>query len=119
MSVDDERLEMMLAALPRRRPDPRREAELMQVLMTAEQRGPWWRRPVPLWQTAAMCAAVAVASVGLLRGGPADGLRREAPAVVYVEARQPLFESNGAIASRLDISRWKVLPARAEGVERP
>jgi hypothetical protein len=114
--MTDAELEQMLASLPIRAPDARREQELLSLLRTPPALAvTWWTRRIPLWQAAAACVAVFAASLIWLREPPGRPATPAKPALaaepVIVRIDQPLFVKVVSSPERIDPSRWGSLPA--------
>jgi len=118
-------LERLLASLPTRQLPPAAEAQILHAIAAAAPRSrSWWRRSVPLWQTAAGCllAAVLGASSGLwppqASSAPAVSNvrpRSGSPIVAQLASASAIFGRAARPAYVLDISRWRSLPTSQKG----
>jgi|GEM_PF-5121602 len=113
-----ENLESMLESLPTRSLGRDRERELLRAILDARSSAAWWRRGVPLWQTAAACLIAACLSAALVRGfvvrSVVEGeklashvatIAQPVAAPLHVHVDAPLLRSHAA-HYRTDIRHW-------------
>lgn len=107
--------------------EARRDLRGAVIAADVDRRVPWWRRGVPLWQTAAACVVVSVLSFLAARGESlnVDSAPRGSDVVVQADrSGAPRRTSGGAAivrferrpAYRPDITRWRPVAVNLKGV---
>ena len=130
MSPDD--TERLLASAPTRRLSPEAERRILNAVV-ASSAAPsvnWWMRRVPLWQAAAACLVLCLATLGGARALFGDGSAAPDPAgtrslandvvdagkrpTKLVRVDQAVFGLPAAPEYRVDITKWQFQPSMAE-----
>ncbi|MCH7872437.1 MAG: hypothetical protein IID33_12125 [Planctomycetes bacterium] len=124
--------ERLLASAPTRRLSPEAERRILDAIATASPSPAinWWMRRVPLWQAAAACLVLCLATLGGARALFGDGSAAPDPAgtrslandvvdagkrpTKLVRVDKAVFGLPAAPEYRVDITKWQFQPSMAE-----
>ena len=112
--MSSDQIERKLKAVPVRTLSAEADTEIVAAIRAAAgEARPWYLRPVPLWQAAAACLVLCVATwlVGttgrVSTAPPVDtGVAAESRNVV-VRLDKPLFREVSLPVDRVNVSRWQ------------
>ena len=117
--MSPEETERLLASAPTRRLSPEAERRVISSITRADvaRQDRWWMRRVPLWQAAAACLVLCLATFGGARVLTRDRIdapdAEERPAEL-VRVDTAVFGSPPQPGYRVDIAKWQFQPVKTE-----